>query len=354
MKKITRIISLILSLVMALSLVACGGDTASDDASNGGDVSTDPAEITGSLGSFTRLTMCSASIGGALYNWGANMGSILTENVENLELTNEASNGPAANLGLVCTGQTDIGVMTDSIAYEAYNGTGDYEGQADTYNNLRTMFVGYPSALQIFTIEGTGIESVEDLAGKRVGYGPSGSSGDLIGGKVLDALGIVPAEKSYLDWTNTISNLKDGLIDACVDVGGFPHASRQELEATHDIVWLELSDEQIAEVNEKFPVYKPGPIPADTYKDLTDDYNTVMIWYDVCCTTALDANTVYTITKAAYDSADDLSQVSSLGQFLYPENLEYCSVPLHVGAIQYFEEVGVEIPDSLYPPEYSA
>lgn len=349
-----KFLSLILVLSFALSLTACGGKKEAAPAQSGTPaVSTSESEITGALDEYTRLTLCSASIGGALYNWGANMGTILTENVNNLELTNEASNGPAANLGLVCSGQTDIGVVTDSVAYEAYTGTGDYDGQADKYSNMRAMYVAYPSGLQIFTIKGTGITKLEDLNGARIGFGPSGSSGDLIGHKILEVLGIKAGEETYLGWTDTISNLKDGLIDVCVDVGGYPHSSRQELEATNEVIYIELTDEQLQQVNDVYSYYKLGVIPQETYKYLTEDYDTLLMWYDVICSSDLDANTVYTITKASYENVDNLATVSSLAQFLYPENLEYCSIPLHVGAIQYFEEAGVEIPEELYPPEYS-
>ncbi len=285
-----KLFSLILVSALVLSLAACGDSAQQTPSSSQGEAA--PAEITGTLSQYTRLTLCSASIGGALYNWGANMGAILTEKVDNLELTNEASNGPAANLGLVCSGQSDVGVVTDSVAYEAYSGTGDYEGQADKYSNMRAMYVGYPSGLQIFTIKGTGITTLDDLQGARIGFGPSGSSGDLIGHKILEVLGIKAGEETYLGWTDTISNLKDGLIDVCVDVGGYPHSSRQELEATNEVVYIELSDEQLQQVNEVYPYYKLGTIPQSTYKYLTEDYDTLLMWYDVICTSEMDANTV--------------------------------------------------------------
>lgn len=348
--------SLFLTAVAVLSLASCSSDPkpSQDPAA-----STPPAAgsevpgVTGALDEYTRLTMSSASIGGALYTWGASMGAILSENVENLELTNEASNGPAANLGLVSSAQSDIGVVTDSVAYEAYTATGDYAEAGEQYKNIRAMYVAYPSALQIFTVKGSGITKLEDLNGARIGFGPSGSSGDLIGHNILKALGIAAGNETYLGWTDTIDNLKDGLIDVCVDVGGYPHSSRQELEATNEVLYIELTADQLKTVNDAYPYYKIGDIPQDTYKYLTDDYSTLMMWYDVICAQDMDPNVVYTITKASYDGVDDLAAVSSLAQFLYPENLEYCSIPLHVGAIRYFEEAGIEIPDALYPPEYT-
>lgn len=345
-----KLLSLILATAMVLSLASCGG-AATQSPSPSGEPSTAGTGSSMGLETYTRLTMSSASIGGALYTWGAAMGAILSEKIDNLELTNEASNGPASNIGLVSSDQTDIGVVTDSVAYEGYTGTGDYEGQA--YPNIRGMFVAYPSALQIFTVKGSGITTLEDLQGARIGFGPSGSSGDLIGHNILRVLGIEASAETYLGWTDTIDNLKDGLIDVCVDVGGYPHSSRQELEATNEVVYIELTEEQLAAVNAEYSYYKIGDIPQDTYKYLTDDYTTLMMWYDVICTDEMDADIVYTITKAAYDNAEELGAVSSLAKFLYPENLEYCSLPLHPGAIRYYEEAGVEIPEGLYPPGYS-
>ena len=109
------------------------------------------------------------------------------------------------------------------------------------------------------------------------------------------------------------------------------------------------SDDQLKQVNEKFPYYKIGQIPQETYKYLTKDYNTVQIWYDVPCAPDMDEDTVYNIVKGAYGSVDSLAQVSSLAQFLYPENLEFCSVPLHKGAVKFYQEAGVEIPAEIMP-----
>lgn len=354
-----KYLALVIALAMILSLAsACSGTGAAPAStapatSESSAPAESPADTSGELklDTYTRLTMGSASIGGALYNWGATIAPILGEHIKNLEITNEATNGPAANLGIVSTHQSDIGVITDSVAYQGFHGIGQFENE--DYSNVRTMFVSYPSAVQVFTIPGTGITSVADLEGKSIGFGPAGSSGDIIGHDVLKSLGITPGKETYLSWSDTINNLKDGLIDACVDCGGFPHSSRQELEATHDIVWLTFTDDQINTVHDAFPYYLSGYIPKDTYKDLTEDYHTWMVWYDVCCADDMDPDLVYKIVKAAYESQDDLTQVSSLGQFLYPENISNSTIPLHVGAIRYFEEMGIELNDAQYPPEYT-
>lgn len=367
-----KTLSVLLSAAMVISLAACGGSQpaattaapAAPAATQAAAPAAAPAETKAeapaetkaeeaaaseelALKDFTRLTMSSASIGGALYTWGAAFGSTINEHVKNLELTNEASNGPAANLGLVSSGQTDLGCVTDSVCYEGYTGTGDYEGKP--YPNIRGMFVSYPSGLQIFTIKGSGIEKIEDLDGARIGFGPSGSSGDLIGHRILDVLGIKAGSETFLGWTDTIDNLKDGLIDVCVDVGGYPHSSRQELEATNEVVYLELSAEQLAAVAEAYPYYKQGTIPQDTYKYLTEDYDTVLIWYDVICQDTMDEELVYTLTKAAFAIVPDLVEINSVSKYMDPNNLPFCSIPLHKGAARYYEEMGIEIPDAIKP-----
>ena len=64
----------------------------------------------------------------------------------------------------------------------------------------------------------------------------------------------------------------------------------------------------------------------------------------------MDDQTAYDLTKAMFENLDD---AHSVNQGLSPLTLDNAFVslgaPLHPGAIKYYEEVGVDIPDNLRP-----
>jgi TRAP transporter TAXI family solute receptor len=300
-----------------------------------------------------RLNFGTASIGGVSYVFGSSLAQVLNTHVENLEISTEVTGGPVPNIGLVSTGQMDLGHVTDSVAYEGFRGI-EWAKKSGAFDNIRALFATYPSAYQAFCIDGVaGIQKHADLDGKRIGFGPSGSSGDVVGHAIFGVLGIKPKKEYFLGWSDTIGNMKDGIIEAAVDVGGFPHASRQELEATHKIKFLPLSDEEIEKVQKVYPYYLTGVIPANTYRDQEFDWKTIFIWNEVICSSSLSDDIAYMLTKAAFACQPQVARAHVGGETLLPENVAYITIPLHPGAIRFYEEIGIKLNPCHYPEGYS-
>ena len=62
---------------------------------------------------------------------------------------------------------------------------------------------------------------------------------------------------------------------------------------------------------------------------------------------------VYLMTKTMFESTAALEEVYKGMSFCTPENCVNFNIPLHTGVIRYLEEVGVEVPEALIPPEYA-
>jgi len=60
---------------------------------------------------------------------------------------------------------------------------------------------------------------------------------------------------------------------------------------------------------------------------------------------------VYQITKAVFENIDILESTHSGGETTRLENIEEQPIPLHKGAYRYYEEMNIEVPDELLPPE---
>lgn len=66
----------------------------------------------------------------------------------------------------------------------------------------------------------------------------------------------------------------------------------------------------------------------------------------------LDDESVYRLTKILFENLETMYQVHNSAKAMSLETaLDGVSVPLHIGAYTYFEEVGMDIPEELIPPE---
>lgn len=359
MKK-AKVLCLVVSLMMVVSLLlaGCGGSApaketpAPTQAPAAGTTPAAPANAGGELAlkETTRLSFGTASIGGVSYVFGSTLAQVLNNGVKNLEISPEVTGGPVVNIGLLQSEQVEIGHVTDSTSYEGMYGLEWAKGEKNP--DIRGLFATYPSAFQAFAIQGKGITSFSDLNGKVVGYGPSGSSGDVVGHNVFKVLGIKPSKDQLLGWADTVGNMKDDIIQGAVDVGGYPHNSRQELEATHNIQFLTLTDEEVKKIQAAYPYYLTGTIPAGVYKDLKEDYKTLVIWNEVICNAKMSDEVAYMLTKAAFELQPEVAAGHVGGKTLLPENVQYITIPLHPGAIKYYEEKGIKLNDCHYPEGY--
>src|SRR6478609_3153493 len=121
--------------------------------------------------------------------------------------------------------------MADA-ALDALNGEDKFKsGKVD----VRTLLVLYPNRMHVVAIEGTGINSMADLKGKRVSTGSGGSATEVMAFRVIEAAGLdkdKDLKRERLGVAESVNALKDRKIDAFFWVGGVPTAAVTDLAAT--------------------------------------------------------------------------------------------------------------------------
>src|SRR5215471_13701160 len=95
--------------------------------------------------------------------------------------------GALANLKLINSGQSEVGFSMADAALDALNGEDKFKG---TKVPLRTLMVLYPNIMHVVSIEGTGVEKMSDLKGKRVSTGAPGSATEVMAFRVIEAAGL--------------------------------------------------------------------------------------------------------------------------------------------------------------------
>ena len=124
-----------------------------------------------------RVSIGTGGTGGLFYVIGAGMADVLNRNLEGTTARAEVTGASVENIRRVSADQMTFGFSSSSTLYEASVGEGPFEEALP----VAGMAYLYPAVLQLATIEGTGVESMEDLAGKRINLGPPGSNAAVAG-----------------------------------------------------------------------------------------------------------------------------------------------------------------------------
>ncbi len=284
----------------------------------------------------TLYNLATASVGGAFYPMGQAVATVVNDNTDVVELTAEVSNGSVENPRLVDSGEASIGITNANLAIHAINGTGPYEKQL----NISAIGNLHPSVLHIVTTEGSGIETIADLKGKRLAAGPAGG-GSIAMLEVMSEyydMTIEDIESSYLSYSDGFSQLSDGNVDAAIALSGYPAGAVLEASTTSDLVFIELGDDIMAELLADNPAYSNIVVPANVYKSAAD-ISMVGVRNMLVVNNDIPEDDVYEITKALYGNLESMYKINETSNQMIPETVLETVIPLHPGAQKYADEV---------------
>jgi TRAP-type uncharacterized transport system substrate-binding protein len=96
-------------------------------------------------------------------------------------------------------------------------------------------------------------------------------------------------------------------------------------------------------------------LSADTYSFMDKENVTIVADYHcIFVNQDMDEDLAYRLTKLILDNVEELWASNGAMDKVTAEGLTsgWSRPYLHPGAIRYFEEKGIEIPEGAYPPEY--
>lgn len=292
----------------------------------------------------TNLSISTGGTGGVYYPLGGGMASILTKFVPNWAVTAEVTGASVDNMKLINVGKTDVGFSMVDTAWEAYVGIDKFK---DVKVPARTLMVLYPNRTQVVTVEGTGINTMQDLKGKRISVGSPGSGTEILALRLLEAYGLTnDVKRERLSVAESVNAIKDRKIDAFFWSGGLPTAAITDLAATPGtrIKFLDHADATEA-LNKKFgPLYVRDQIPAKTYPGQDKAAQILSVWNILAVNEKMPESTAYTIVKTLFEHKPDLVATHKEADniLLENQNASHSPLPFHPGAIRYFTEKGLK------------
>ena len=291
------------------------------------------------------LTVGTASQGGTYFVYGNGLASFLGEEL-GINASGEVTGGPVQNVTLVQTGDHAIGLVTMGPAYEAWTGVSELAPGLE-HSDIRALFPMYQTPFQVITLASSGIESVSDLQGRRVSVGPAGGTPGTYWPRFMETLG-VNATVSYAGAADAASQLKDGLIDAFAFAAGVPISAFSQLAAEADVRMFGFNEEELATIREGHPEVSPLTIGAGVYAGHDYDQTTVAMWNFAISHVDMPESLAYEITRLVMENNERMMQIHSAASETLPENaLNNGFLPFHPGAVRWFEENGVELPEEL-------
>ena len=260
-----------------------------------------------------------------------------------LKCTAPSTGGSIANINAIKAGDMDMGVAQSDWQFHAYNGSSQFEG--DKFDKERAVFSVHAEPFNVIARADSGIESFDDLKGKRVNVGNPGSGQRATMEVVLDAKGWTMddfALASELKPAEQAAALGDNKVDAIIYTVGHPNGSIQEAVSTVDAKLVPVEGEAIDKLVADNPFYAYSTIPGGMYKGTDADVKTFGVKATFVTSADVDEEVVYEVVKAVFDNFDRFKKLHPAFENLKEEEMikDGLSAPLHDGAAKYYKERG--------------
>lgn len=315
-KLFKRVATVCLALAVAIGVSGCGGQSGEN-----------------------FINIATGGTAGTYYPIGGAIADIINKDVKDVSASAQSTGASVANINMLGDKQVDLAIVQNDIAYYALNGTEMFEKKVE---NLRGVASLYPETCQFVTLEGSGINSIADLKGKRVAVGAAGSGVEGNVRQILKAYGMSYDDISaqFLSFAEGATALKDGTVDVACLTAGYPTASVQDIASQKQIRLIPLDSDKIDALIADYPFYTRTSIPANTYHGFSAEVPTVSVMAILVTTDKMNPQTCYDITKAIFSNTDKLAAAHSAAKSIQKDTALHGMnfIKMNEGAEKFFKE----------------
>ena len=304
--------------------------------------------------------LTTATTGGTYYPVGVALATITKSRLyesNGITLSAISSAGSMENIKLMRDNQAQFALLQGIFAAWAWNGDGPFRNRQTFVRSIGAMWSNAEHFVLLteLTRDGT-IMDLNSLDGHRFAIGARNSGAEKSGDYILESLGIDYREKfglAYMGYGATANAIQDGTIVGMNIPAGPPVSgiTRAFAAVGDEITLLEFSDTHLAAVNQRYPLWNRYVIPANTYPGQEDAVQTIAHPNVFAVRADVPEESVYLITKTIWENLSALHEIHKATREMRIEAaLGGLGAPLHPGAVRYYREIGLTIPDALLPP----
>lgn len=297
--------------------------------------------------SLPKLTIGSGSVSGVYFPTG---GAICRSVNQLLEKTDTPdihcsvapSAGSVSNLDHISQGAYELGLAQSDIVNQAWQGKPPFK---TPLKQLRSIASLYTETLTLVTRKDLDIYTLDHIRGKRISLGKSGSGSERTGWKVFNACGINKkdlASVHNLEEDQAANALRNKTIDVYLYVVGHPNENIWSLSSDTEIRFIPLTGKCLDTMVTNNPHYVKTLIPGSLYRGISEDQPTLGVNAVLMTSADVSEKWVYLITKALVEKIYLFKRLHPDFSAPNPKSLfEGLTVPLHLGAFRYFQELRV-------------
>lgn len=335
-----KFLALLMTMLMVLSLIACGGSGSSTGATSG-------AASSGSSSGFTGdYLMGTGGATGNYYAFGNAVCTVLNK-VLGCNITVNSTGGSTENARLLGSGENEFALIQSDVYNYAQEGIELFANGAIT--NFQAVSACYPEMVQIVVRKGSGISTVADMKGKNICVGDVGSGYEVAARQILGAYGMTydDINETFADQSTARNGVQDGTFDAMFMCSGYPNSNVVEMSLNGKIDVISIDQEHLDILTKQYPFYSVFD-PEDNEYNLDHNLVSVAVKSMLVCSDKFSEAEIYELTKALYENLGDIREINAKANYLSLESaLDGIPSNLHPGAAKYYAEKGITIPDYL-------
>ena len=286
-----------------------------------------------------NLSLKSARQTSTYYAFAVGIAETLNKHASGSNVTVETSAGSVENVKMARMRQNFLFTSPPSLVQEAINTGGQFSEGG--YEDIRSLWPIPGLVMHWVVRKDSGVESLEDLAGKRFIPGGAGSAGERITRAVLESKGIYDdIDLLTVDLSEGVRAVRNRRAVGFGTSSTPPASMVQEIASTIDVRILELSDADFAKVSDQ---YTRTVIPAGLYKGVDQDVDTISLPVALYSTKKLSEDTAYKLTKAFWENRSEWEGTHPAMKLINMQDVNSMKARLHPGALRYYREIGFDV-----------
>lgn len=251
------------------------------------------------------------------------------------------SAGSLQNLAAVEDDPNAIGTAFLGSAWDALRGAPSAGGRE--HRAVRALFPMYETAFMVAAPTASGLRTMRDLAGKRVGVGPARGPAEVFFRVAATAAG-VEAVIMNGDPAALAEGLLRGEMDALWQGAAVPIPSLVAVADRVDATIFGLAPAELAEARRQLPYMAEAVVPPGTYRGQAAPVLSFAAWNFVVANRALPEEAAHALTRAALSAVDPRADIHPSAVGTRAENARHNTVlPFHPGAARFYAEEGVAL-----------
>ena len=256
----------------------------------------------------------------------------------------QSSAGSIENLRKVNTGKSDFGVVYSGHVYLGREGL--LKNDTNKYEDVLAVSFLYGAPAQLVVHKDSGISSVKDLEGKKVGVGNAGSGAFANCELFFTHMGVWDKiERNAMGYNDAANAFGNNQLDAFWLFTAFPSGAVIMAAQTNDIELVDLGkDAEASGFYDKYPYFSKLAVPAGTYKGVENaspSFQDSALWV---ANSKVSDDIVYDMLSKIYTDeglAYMTEQKKTFKDMAIDTGINGIVTPLHPGAEKFWKEKGL-------------